>query len=104
MPSEQNENPASGPGKGRVGKGENGLPSWLVWVLVAVVGLTVISALSLSSTAKEPIAYSQFVSQVDDGNIKTVVWNNVDQSITGTTLLVDGGQHLMKFERDFSLM
>ena len=85
MPSEQNENPASGPGKGRVGKGENGLPSWLVWVLVAVVGLTVISALSLSSTAKEPIAYSQFVSQVDDGNIKTVVWNNVDQSITGTT-------------------
>jgi NAD(P)-dependent dehydrogenase (short-subunit alcohol dehydrogenase family) len=25
-------------------------------------------------------------------------------SMTGTTLLVDGGQHLMKFERDFSLM
>jgi len=25
-------------------------------------------------------------------------------SITGTTLLVDGGQHLMKFDRDFSLM
>jgi len=27
-----------------------------------------------------------------------------NSSITGTTLLVDGGQHLMKFERDFSLM
>ena len=27
-----------------------------------------------------------------------------NQSITGTTLLVDGGQHLMKFARDFSLM
>jgi NAD(P)-dependent dehydrogenase (short-subunit alcohol dehydrogenase family) len=25
-------------------------------------------------------------------------------SITGTTLLVDGGQHLMKFDRDFSLL
>lgn len=25
-------------------------------------------------------------------------------SITGSTLLVDGGQHLMRFERDFSLM
>ncbi len=25
-------------------------------------------------------------------------------SITGTTLLVDGGQHLMRFERDFSMM
>ena len=27
-----------------------------------------------------------------------------NRSLTGTTLLVDGGQHLMKFERDFSLM
>jgi NAD(P)-dependent dehydrogenase (short-subunit alcohol dehydrogenase family) len=25
-------------------------------------------------------------------------------AITGTTLLIDGGQHLMKFEKDFSLM
>lgn len=27
-----------------------------------------------------------------------------NSSMTGTTILVDGGQHLMKFERDFSLM
>ena len=27
-----------------------------------------------------------------------------NQSITGTTLLVDGGQHLMKFDRDFSML
>lgn len=27
-----------------------------------------------------------------------------NRSVTGTTLLVDGGQHLMRFERDFSLM
>ncbi len=27
-----------------------------------------------------------------------------NSSITGTTLLVDGGQHLMKFDRDFSVM
>ncbi len=27
-----------------------------------------------------------------------------NRSMTGTTLLVDGGQHLMKFDRDFSLM
>ena len=27
-----------------------------------------------------------------------------NSSITGTTLLVDGGQHLQRFERDFSLM
>ena len=27
-----------------------------------------------------------------------------NQSLTGTTLLVDGGQHLIRFERDFSMM
>ena len=34
----------------------------------------------------------------------TVLFALQNQSITGTTLLVDGGQHLMRFERDFSLM
>lgn len=34
----------------------------------------------------------------------TVAFALVNRSITGTTLLVDGGQHLMRFERDFSLM
>ena len=34
----------------------------------------------------------------------TVKFALENTSITGTTLLVDGGQHLMKFERDFSLM
>ncbi len=33
-----------------------------------------------------------------------VLFALTNQSMTGTTLLVDGGQHLMKFERDFSLM
>ena len=33
-----------------------------------------------------------------------VVFALTNRSITGTTLLVDGGQHLMRFERDFSLM
>jgi NAD(P)-dependent dehydrogenase (short-subunit alcohol dehydrogenase family) len=34
----------------------------------------------------------------------TVKFALENQSITGTTLLVDGGQHLMRFDRDFSLM
>ena len=34
----------------------------------------------------------------------TVKFALENASMTGTTLLVDGGQHLMKFERDFSLM
>lgn len=36
--------------------------------------------------------------------VATVKFALENHSITGTTLLVDGGQHLMRFERDFSLM
>jgi NAD(P)-dependent dehydrogenase (short-subunit alcohol dehydrogenase family) len=34
----------------------------------------------------------------------TVLFALQNRSITGTTLLVDGGQHMFRFERDFSLM
>ncbi|HSV45316.1 MAG TPA: SDR family oxidoreductase [Ramlibacter sp.] len=49
-----------------------------------------LSPLGRSSTAADVVATVKFA--LDNG------------SITGTTLLVDGGQHLMRFERDFSLM
>ena len=49
-----------------------------------------LSPLGRSSTAADVAASVKFALE--------------NQSITGTTLLVDGGQHLMKFERDFSLM
>jgi NAD(P)-dependent dehydrogenase (short-subunit alcohol dehydrogenase family) len=34
----------------------------------------------------------------------TVLFALTNRSITGTSLLVDGGQHLHRFERDFSMM
>ena len=49
-----------------------------------------LSPLGRSSTAADVAASVKFA--LENG------------SITGTTLLVDGGQHLMKFERDFSLL
>ena len=49
-----------------------------------------LSPLGRSSTAQDVAATVKFA--IDN------------QSITGTTLLVDGGQHLMKFERDFSML
>ena len=49
-----------------------------------------LSPLGRSSTAADVAATVKFALE--------------NASITGTTLLVDGGQHLMRFERDFSLM
>jgi len=47
-----------------------------------------------------PLGRSSSVEDV----VATVLFVLLNQSITGTTILVDGGQHLMPFERDFSLM
>ncbi len=49
-----------------------------------------LSPLGRSSTPQDVVAAVKFALE--------------NASITGTTLLVDGGQHLMKFDRDFSLM
>jgi len=86
MSADENQPASSGPGGPRRpgARGDSNLPSWLVWVLVAVVGLTVVSALSLGSRPEEPISYTEFKEQVADGNVRDVVWNNVDQRITGT--------------------
>jgi NAD(P)-dependent dehydrogenase (short-subunit alcohol dehydrogenase family) len=43
-------------------------------------------------------------SSTPDDVAATVAFALTNRSLTGTTLLVDGGQHLMRFERDFSLM
>ena len=47
-----------------------------------------------------PLGRSSTAQDVADA-VKFALHN---QSITGTTLIVDGGQHLMRFERDFSMM
>jgi NAD(P)-dependent dehydrogenase (short-subunit alcohol dehydrogenase family) len=52
--------------------------------------LHTLSPLGRSSTAADVAAAVRFALE--------------NSSMTGTTILVDGGQHLMKFERDFSLM
>jgi NAD(P)-dependent dehydrogenase (short-subunit alcohol dehydrogenase family) len=50
--------------------------------------------------ALSPLGRSSSVEDV----VSSVVFAVHNRAMTGTTLLVDGGQHLMKFERDFSLM
>ena len=52
--------------------------------------LHALSPLGRSSTAEDVASAVRFALE--------------NRSITGTTLLVDGGQHLMKFDRDFSMM
>ena len=77
----------------------------LVRVVGVAPGLTLTSHMLDDDKFKQlhklsPLGRSSSVEDV----VSTVVFAMHNRAITGTTLLVDGGQHLMKFERDFSLM
>jgi dihydroneopterin aldolase len=67
--------------------------------------------LTLASHLMNPARFAELHAQSPLGRSSTpedvaaaVVFALGNASITGATLLVDGGQHLMRFERDFSMM
>jgi NAD(P)-dependent dehydrogenase (short-subunit alcohol dehydrogenase family) len=76
---------------------------------VRVVGVA--PGLTLTSHLLQPAQFEALHRQSPLGRsstpedvASTVCFALQNHSITGSTLLVDGGQHLMKFERDFSMM
>ena len=77
----------------------------LVRVIGVAPGLTLTSHMISDEKFQElhkisPLGRSSTAQDVAD----TVRFALENRSITGTTLVVDGGQHLMRFARDFSLM
>ena len=77
--------------------------------IVRVVGVA--PGLTLTSHLLEPAQFEALHrlsplgrSSTPEDVASAVVFALGNRSITGSTVLVDGGQHLMKFERDFSLM
>jgi NAD(P)-dependent dehydrogenase (short-subunit alcohol dehydrogenase family) len=76
-----------------------------VRVVGVAPGLTITSHMLSDDKFKQMHALSPLGrSSTPQDVCSAVLFALTNQSITGTTLLVDGGQHLMKFERDFSLM
>jgi NAD(P)-dependent dehydrogenase (short-subunit alcohol dehydrogenase family) len=68
-------------------------------------GLTLTSHLLTAEKFEQLHALSPLGRSSSAADVASAVRFALDNgSITGTTLLVDGGQHLMKFERDFSMM
>ena len=77
--------------------------------LVRVVGVAPGLTLTSPMLSAEQFAARHKMALLDQSSTPEDVASTVqfaleNRSITGTTLLVDGGQHLIRFERDFSLM
>jgi NAD(P)-dependent dehydrogenase (short-subunit alcohol dehydrogenase family) len=76
-----------------------------VRVVGVAPGLTLTSHLLNDDTFQERHRLSPLgKSSTPEDVVATVAFALENHSLTGTTLLVDGGQHLTKFDRDFSLM
>ncbi|MBN4047565.1 ATP-dependent zinc metalloprotease FtsH [Acidimicrobiaceae bacterium AH-315-P05] len=63
---------------------EGGFPRWSLWILVALVGATFIVPPLLDSDNSEDVTYTQYLQEVDDGRVDSVVINNNDGKITAT--------------------
>lgn len=76
-----------------------------VRVVGVAPGLTLISHLQSQEEFRETHLMSPLgESSRPDDVAKAVVFAAQNRAITGTTLVVDGGQHLMQMPRDFSLI
>ena len=55
------------------------------WIVLALIAAAfVVSSLAGGSSSKTDLTYSQFVSQVDDGNVKSIDFNKSTGSISGS--------------------
>ncbi|MET0145965.1 MAG: ATP-dependent zinc metalloprotease FtsH [Ilumatobacteraceae bacterium] len=80
-PSGGNGNP--GP-DGSGGRRPGGWPRWTMWVLLGVVALALLLPSLWPSSSGEKITYTQFMDQVREGQVDSVVINNSSNTIDGT--------------------
>jgi cell division protease FtsH len=71
------------PKPGKPGTPGTPFPRWAVWAIAGVVLMVVISSQLLNVNSKASIPYSDFVSRVENGSVKSVKVNNDNGTITG---------------------
>jgi len=79
-------------GSSRSGRGEGGFPRWSLWVLLGLVLVTLVVPQLLDTENRTEIDFSEFMSEVDQGNVDAIRISNSDGEITGT--LADGTEFI----------
>ncbi len=70
------------------GRADGGWPRWSLWVVVAVFIAVLAGMATLNPEEGTDVAYSEFLTQVEEGEVKTIEYNNVTARIEGE--FVDG--------------
>ena len=70
--------------------GKPPMPKWALWVIIAAVVVLAFGSQFISPTTGEKLSYTEFLVQVQDGNVKNVTINNATNVISG--VLTNGGK------------
>ncbi|HOT79846.1 MAG TPA: ATP-dependent zinc metalloprotease FtsH [Microthrixaceae bacterium] len=64
-------------------KRDQGLPSWSLWVILVIVLGAILASFNIDTTSGKKIQYSEFLTQVEAGEVKSATWDNSTTKITG---------------------
>ncbi|MFT7598003.1 MAG: cell division protease FtsH [Acidimicrobiales bacterium] len=75
--------PPSGRNPRLPGRSDGSWPRWSVWVVVGVFAALLALMTSLSPSASDEIAYSEFMAEVEQEKVKSIEFDNTTARITG---------------------
>jgi cell division protease FtsH len=71
-------------------EGKPPMPKWAIWAIVGAVVVLAFGSQFVSQPTGEKLSYKEFLTQVEDGNVKDVTINNATNVISG--VLANGGK------------
>ena len=70
--------------------GKPPMPKWAIWAIIAAVVVLAFGSQFVSPSTGEKLSYTEFLVQVQEGNVKSVTINNATNVISGS--LTNGGK------------
>src|SRR5436190_18404622 len=65
------------------GGGMSSWPRWSIWVLLGLIAAAFLLPSLFNTDEGTELQYSQFLQQVQNGNVKSIEWNNENGHING---------------------
>jgi cell division protease FtsH len=85
--SKQGSNPSPTPDKGQQrpsGRADGGWPRWSAWIVVGILIALLAAASTLNTESSDEIPYTQFLADVEAGEVASIEYDNVTSRIVGT--------------------
>ena len=65
------------------GRADGGWPRWSIWVVVGIFAAVLAGIAALDPSESTDVPYSEFLNQVEEGQVKSIEYNNVTARIDG---------------------